>query len=35
MVRKIDLHLILCMFWLFILNVLDRPNIANAKLGDL
>lgn len=33
--RKIDLHLILPLFFLFIFNILDRSNIANAKLGGL
>lgn len=35
MVRKIDLHLISSLFLLFIFNILDRSNIANARLGGL
>lgn len=35
MVRKIDLHLIPALFLLFIFNILDRSNIANARLGGL
>lgn len=34
-VRKIDLHLISSLFLLFIFNILDRSNIANARLGGL
>lgn len=34
-VRKIDLHLIPALFLLFIFNILDRSNIANARLGGL
>lgn len=29
-VRKIDLHLVLALFALFIFNILNRPNIASA-----
>ncbi|KAI2883435.1 hypothetical protein CBS76997_6784 [Aspergillus niger] len=35
LVRKIDLHLISSLFLLFIFNILDRSNIANARLGGL
>lgn len=35
MVRKIDLHLILPLFGLFIFNILDRSNIASARLGGM
>lgn len=35
MVRKIDLHLISALFLLFIFNILDRSNIANARLGGI
>ncbi|KAE8361147.1 major facilitator superfamily domain-containing protein [Aspergillus caelatus] len=35
LVRKIDLHLIPALFLLFIFNILDRSNIANARLGGL
>lgn len=34
-VRKIDLHLISSLFLLFIFNILDRSNIANARLGGM
>ena len=34
-VRKIDFHLIPALFLLFIFNILDRSNIANARLGGL
>ncbi|RDW62392.1 putative major facilitator superfamily permease-5 [Coleophoma cylindrospora] len=34
-VRKIDLHLILSLFGIFIFNILDRSNIASARLGGL
>ena len=34
-VRKIDLHLISALFLLFIFNILDRSNIANARLGGM
>ena len=34
-VRKIDVHLILPLFALFIFNILDRSNIASARLGGL
>jgi hypothetical protein len=34
-VRKIDFHLISALFLLFIFNILDRSNIANARLGGL
>jgi hypothetical protein len=34
-VRKIDIHLILALFGLFIFNILDRANIASARLGGL
>lgn len=34
-VCKIDLHLISSLFLLFIFNILDRSNIANARLGGL
>lgn len=33
--RKVDLHLITPLFVLFVFNILDRSNIANAKLGGL
>jgi hypothetical protein len=33
--RKIDFHLITPLFVLFVFNILDRSNIANAKLGGL
>jgi hypothetical protein len=33
--RKVDLHLIAALFGLFIFNILDRSNIANARLGGL
>ncbi|KNG82996.1 allantoate permease [Aspergillus nomiae NRRL 13137] len=35
LVRKIDFHLIPALFLLFIFNILDRSNIANARLGGL
>ncbi|CAI7608903.1 unnamed protein product [Penicillium bialowiezense] len=35
LVRKIDLHLISALFLLFIFNILDRSNIANARLGGM
>ncbi|RDW66652.1 putative major facilitator superfamily permease-4 [Coleophoma crateriformis] len=35
LVRKIDLHLILSLFGIFIFNILDRSNIASARLGGL
>ncbi|KAJ5312086.1 hypothetical protein PENANT_c011G00029 [Penicillium antarcticum] len=35
LVRKIDFHLISALFLLFIFNILDRSNIANARLGGL
>ncbi|KAH8426386.1 uncharacterized protein LDX57_004124 [Aspergillus melleus] len=35
LVRKIDLHLISSLFLLFIFNILDRSNIANARLGGM
>lgn len=35
MVRKIDLHLISSLCLLFIFNILDRSNIANARLGGM
>ncbi|KAJ5288244.1 MFS general substrate transporter [Penicillium angulare] len=35
LVHKIDLHLISALFLLFIFNILDRSNIANARLGGL
>ncbi|KAL1873601.1 hypothetical protein VTK73DRAFT_843 [Phialemonium thermophilum] len=35
LVRKIDWHLISALFLLFIFNILDRSNIANARLGGL
>jgi hypothetical protein len=34
-VRKIDIHLILPLFALFIFNILDRSNIASARLGGM
>ena len=34
-VRKIDFHLILPLFVFFVFNILDRSNIANARLGGL
>lgn len=34
-VRKVDFHLITSLFLLFIFNILDRSNIANARLGGL
>jgi hypothetical protein len=34
-VRKIDFHLISALFLLFIFNILDRSNIANARLGGM
>lgn len=34
-VRKIDLHLISSLCLLFIFNILDRSNIANARLGGM
>jgi hypothetical protein len=34
-VRKVDIHLILPLFVLFIFNILDRSNIASARLGGL
>lgn len=34
-VRKIDVHLISALFLLFIFNILDRSNIANARLGGM
>jgi hypothetical protein len=34
-VRKIDLHLITSLFGIFIFNILDRSNIASARLGGL
>ncbi len=34
-VRNIDFHLIASLFGLFIFNILDRANIANARLGGL
>ena len=33
--RKIDLHLIPSLCLLFIFNILDRSNIANARLGGM
>ncbi|KAL3473413.1 pantothenate transporter [Aspergillus californicus] len=35
LVRKIDLHLISSLCLLFIFNILDRSNIANARLGGM
>ncbi|PCH03001.1 Major facilitator superfamily domain, general substrate transporter [Penicillium occitanis (nom. inval.)] len=35
LVRKIDFHLISALFLLFIFNILDRSNIANARLGGM
>ncbi|KAH8655456.1 major facilitator superfamily domain-containing protein [Xylariales sp. PMI_506] len=35
LVRKIDFHLISALFFLFIFNILDRSNIASARLGTL
>ncbi|RAH74953.1 MFS general substrate transporter [Aspergillus aculeatinus CBS 121060] len=35
LVRKIDLHLVSSLFLLFIFNILDRSNIANARLGGM
>ncbi|EXJ82472.1 hypothetical protein A1O3_06285 [Capronia epimyces CBS 606.96] len=35
LVRKIDLHLISSLFLLFIFNILDRTNIASARLGGM
>jgi hypothetical protein len=34
-VRKIDLHLVASLCLLFIFNILDRSNIANARLGGM
>lgn len=34
-VWKIDLHLITALFGIFIFNILDRSNIASARLGGL
>ena len=34
-VRKIDTHLITALFGIFIFNILDRSNIANARLGGM
>ena len=34
-VRKIDLHLVSSLCLLFIFNILDRSNIANARLGGM
>jgi MFS family permease len=33
--RKVDLHLIVSLFGLFIFNILDRSNIASARLGGM
>ncbi|OKP13655.1 hypothetical protein PENSUB_846 [Penicillium subrubescens] len=35
LVRKIDLHLVCSLCLLFIFNILDRSNIANARLGGM
>ncbi|TKA82447.1 hypothetical protein B0A49_00046 [Cryomyces minteri] len=35
LVRKIDVHLVSTLFGLFIFNILDRSNIASARLGGL
>ncbi|KAK4496249.1 hypothetical protein PRZ48_012229 [Zasmidium cellare] len=35
LLRKIDLHLIVPLFFLFCMNILDRSNVSNAKLGGL
>ncbi|KAJ5358935.1 MFS general substrate transporter [Penicillium cataractarum] len=35
LVRKIDLHLVASLCLLFIFNILDRSNIANARLGGM
>ena len=35
MVRKIDPHLITSLFGIFVFNILDRSNIASARLGGL
>ncbi|KAF1846059.1 putative pantothenate transporter [Cucurbitaria berberidis CBS 394.84] len=35
LVRKVDIHLISALFLIFIFNILDRSNIANAKLGGI
>ena len=32
---KIDLHLIIFLFSIFIFNILDRSTIASARFGDL
>lgn len=34
-VRKIDFHLISSLFLLFVFNILDRSNIANARIGGM
>ncbi len=34
-VRKIDLHLITSLCGIFIFNILDRSNIASARLGGM
>jgi MFS family permease len=34
-VRKVDTHLILALFGLFIFNILDRSNIASARLNGM
>jgi hypothetical protein len=34
-VWKVDLHLISSLCLLFIFNILDRSNIANARLGGM
>lgn len=35
MTRKLDFHLLALLLFLFVLNILDRQNIAAGRLGGL